>query len=50
MLYMTAGKTITLTIWISVGKEISLLFTMLSRFVIAFLCEVSTCINHLGLP
>ena len=47
---MTTGKTIALTIWISVGKEIPLLFNMLSRFVIAFLCEVSTYINHLGLP
>ena len=48
--YMTTGKTIALTIWISVGKKIPLLFNMLSRFVIAFLCEVSTCINHLRLP
>ena len=35
--YMTAGKTIALTIWTFVGKVISLLFNMLSRFVIAFL-------------
>ena len=35
--YMTTGKTITLTIWIFVGKVIFLLFNMLSRFVIAFL-------------
>ena len=35
--YMTAGKTIALTIWTFVGKMISLLFNMLSRFVIAFL-------------
>ena len=35
---MTIGKTITLTIWISAGKVMSLLnFNMLSRFVIAFL-------------
>ena len=34
---MTTGKTITLTIWTFVGKVISLLFNMLSRFVIAFL-------------
>ena len=34
---MTTGKTIALTIWIFVGKVISLLFKMLSRFVIAFL-------------
>ena len=36
-LYMTAGKTITLTIWTFVGKVMSLLFIMLSSFVIAFL-------------
>ena len=36
-LYMTTGKTITLTIWTFVGKVMSLLFNMLSRFVISFL-------------
>ena len=35
--YMTTGKTIALTIWTFVGKVISLLFNILSRFVIAFL-------------
>ena len=35
--YMTTGKTIALTIWTFVGKVVSLLFNMLSRFVIAFL-------------
>ena len=35
--YMTTGKTIALTIWTFVCKVISLLFNMLSRFVIAFL-------------
>ena len=35
--YMTTGKTTALTRWIFVGKIISLLFNMLSRFVIAFL-------------
>ena len=35
--YMTTGKTVALTIWIFVGKVMSLLFNMLSRFVIAFL-------------
>ena len=35
--YKTAGKTITLTRWTFVGKVMSLLFNMLSRFVIAFL-------------
>ena len=34
---MTTGKTIALTIWTFVGKVISLLFNILSRFVIAFL-------------
>ena len=34
---MTTGKTIALTIWIFVGKVMSLLFNMLSQFVIAFL-------------
>jgi len=32
--YMTAGKTIALTVWSFVGKVMSLLFNMLSRFVI----------------
>ena len=36
-LYMTSGKTIASTIWTFVSKVISLLFNMLSRFVIAFL-------------
>ena len=36
-LYMTTGKTVALTRWTFVGKVISLLFNMLSRFVIAFL-------------
>ena len=35
--YMTPGKTIALTRWTFVGKVTSLLFTMLSRSVIAFL-------------
>ena len=35
--YMTIGKTIALTIWIFDSKVMSLLFNMLSRFVIAFL-------------
>ena len=35
--YMTTGKTIALTRWTFVGKVTSLLFNMLSRFVIAFL-------------
>ena len=35
-LYMTTGKTTALTRWTFVGKVMSLLFNMLSRFVIAF--------------
>ena len=34
--YMTPGKIIALTRWTFVGKVMSLLFNMLSRFVIAF--------------
>ena len=34
--YMTTGKNMALTIWILLAKQ-SLLFNMLSRFVIAFL-------------
>ena len=36
-LYMTTGKTIALTMQTFVGKVISLLFDILSRFVIALL-------------
>ena len=35
--YMTTRKTIALTRWTFVGKVMSLIFNMLSRFVIAFL-------------
>ena len=35
--YMTTGKTIALTRWTFVSKVMSLLFNMLSRFVITFL-------------
>ena len=35
--YMTTGKTIALTRWTFFGKVMSLLFSMLSRLVIAFL-------------
>ena len=35
--YMTTGKITALTIWTFVSKVMSLLFNMLSRFVIAFL-------------
>ena len=35
--YTITGKTIALTVWTFVGKVMSLLFTTVSRFVIAFL-------------
>ena len=35
--YITTGKTIALTVWTIMGKVMSLLSNMLSRFVIAFL-------------
>ena len=35
--YMTTGKTIALTRWTFVSKVMSLLFNMLSRFLMAFL-------------
>ena len=35
--YLTTGKTIALTLWTFDSKMMSLLFNMLSRFVIAFL-------------
>ena len=35
--YMTTGKTIALTRWAFVGKVVSLVFNMLSRFGLAFL-------------
>ena len=34
---MTSGKTIALTIWTFVRKVMSLLFNMLSRFIVVFL-------------
>ena len=41
--YMTTGKTIALTIQTFVSKVVSLLFNMLSRFVIAFLPKNCCC-------
>ena len=35
--YMSTGKTIALIVWTFVSKEMSLLFNILSRFVLAFL-------------
>ena len=48
---MTTGKTIALTRWTIVGKVMSLLFSMLSRLVIAFIPR-SKCllISWLQLP
>ena len=46
--YMTTGKTIALTIRTFVNKVMSLLFNMLSRFVIAFLSR-SKCLLNLWL-
>ena len=40
--YMTTGKIIALTRWTFVGKVMSLVFKMLSRFVIAFLPRSSS--------
>ena len=40
--YMTTGKTIALTRQTFVGKVTSLLFNMLSRFVIAFLPRIKS--------
>ena len=46
--YMTAGKIIALTIWTSVGKVMSLLFNMLSRFLMVFLlhCNRFIILSH----
>ena len=49
--YMTTGKTIALTIWIFVGKVMSLLFNTLFRFVIDFIpksiFQFHGCSHHL---
>ena len=50
--YMTTGNTIALTIWTFVDKVMSLLFNMLSRFVINFLPRVkqkAKSLNHVQL-
>ena len=46
--YMTTGKTIALSRWTFINKVMSLLFNMLSRFVIAFLSR-SKCLLILSL-
>ena len=48
-LYMTTGKTISLTKWTFVGKVMSLLFNMLSRLVIAFLPRSRRVFNFMAL-
>ena len=45
--YVTAGKTIALTIWTFVSKVMSLLSNTLSRFVIAFLPSSNHLLIHL---
>ena len=47
-LYMTTGKAIALTIWIFVDKLMSLLFHMLSRFVLAFLFKEQVSFNFMA--
>ena len=42
---MTTGKNIALALKIFVGKVMSLLFNMLSRFVIAFLPRSKQCLE-----
>ena len=46
-LYMTTGKTIGLTIWIFVGKVMSLLFQALSRFCHNFYSKEQVFFNFL---
>ena len=43
--YMTTGKTIALIRWIFVGKVMSLIFSMLSRLIIAFLPRTKCLLN-----
>ena len=46
--YMTTGKTISLTRWTIVGKLMSLLLNMLSRFVIDFSFKEQTSFNFMA--
>ena len=48
--YMTSGKSIVLTIWSFNGKVMSLPFSTLSRFVIAFLPKSNHLISWLQSP
>ena len=49
-LYMTTGKAIALSRWSFVNKVMSLLFNMLSRFVIAFLLRSKCCVSCMYIP
>ena len=46
--YMTTGKTTALTIWTFVRKVMSLLFSILSEFVIAFLPRSQCLFNFMA--
>ena len=46
--YMTTGKTIALTIWTFIGKVLSLLFNILSRFVTAILPKEQASFNFMA--
>ena len=46
--YLTTGKNIALTRWTFVGKVMSLLFNMLSRFVISFSSKEQASFNYMA--
>ena len=46
--YMTTGETIALTRWTFVSKVMSLLFNMLSKFVIAFVARSKCLLNFIA--
>ena len=48
--YLTTGKTVALTIWTFVGRVMSLLFNMQSRFVIALARSKRLSISWLQSP
>ena len=47
-IHIITGKTIALTIWTFFSKVISLLYIMLSRFVIAFFPKEQVCFNFMA--
>ena len=49
-LYVTTERTVALTVWAFVGRVISLLFSTLSRFIIAFLPRSNHLISWLQSP